>query len=462
MDAPFVVIGGDAAGMSAASKIMRERPEAHVIVFERSPHISYSACGMPYWIGGIVKSDRDLIVLTPQVARRKRGIDVRIHHEVTAIDPAQHLVQGVNHETGQAFTQAYTKLCIATGARAIYPAFAGVGLPGVFTLRTLTDAQQIHAYLQAHPMHTAVVIGGGYIGLEMVEALRARELEVHLVEMEPQIMPNFDADMVAPLTPHLNEHGVRLHIGTMVQAITAQEGRLRVATDNAGEILADIVIVSVGVRPNSELAATAGLRLGENDAIWVDRQMRTSIEGIFAAGDCVEHHHLVLERNVWIPLATSANKGGRIAGENMVGGNFSFPGILGTAIVKAYDYTMAITGLTELEARQSKLFGNEGEFVGSAIIENDDKASYWPGVEKLTVKLVFDKRGGRILGGQLLGKAGVNKRIDIIATAITARMTVDDVALLDLAYAPPYSTTYDPIQICANVAQRELIRHPTA
>ncbi|MCC6454818.1 MAG: FAD-dependent oxidoreductase [Caldilineaceae bacterium] len=460
MDAPFVIIGGDAAGMSAASKIKREQPDTTVIVFERSPYISYSACGMPYWIGGVVESDRDLIVLTPQVARRKRGIDVRIHHEVTAIDPAQHLVHGVNHETGQAFSQPYAKLCIATGARAVLPPIPGAELPGVFTLRALTDAQRIYAYLQEHPTSTAVVIGAGYIGIEMVEALHAREIEVHLIEMLPQIMPNFDAEMVTPIATHLTEQDVKLYTGTRVEAIAAQEGQLAVQTDKTAVIHAGIVIVSVGVRPNAELAAEAGLRLGESGAIWVDRHMRTSAADIFAAGDCVEHHHLVLERNAWIPLATSANKGGRIAGESMIGEDASLPGILGTAIVKAFDYTMASTGLTEQEARESGLFGVDGEFVGSAIIENSDRARYWPGSETLTVKLVFDKRGGRILGGQLVGKAGVNKRIDIIATAITAKMTLKEVELLDLSYAPPYSTTHDPIQICASVGQRELIRQP--
>jgi NADPH-dependent 2,4-dienoyl-CoA reductase/sulfur reductase-like enzyme len=294
--------------------------------------------------------------------------------------------------------------------------------------------------------------------MEMVEALRDRAIEVHLIEMLPQIMPNYDTEMVTPIAAHLSEHDVKLYTSTRVEAIAAQNGELAVHTDKAGVIQAGIVLVSTGVRPNSELAAEAGLRLGKSGAIWVDRHMHTSVPDIFAAGDCVEHHHLVLERNAWIPLATSANKGGRIAGESMIGEDASLPGILGTAVVKVFDYTMAITGLTEQEARASGLFGSNGEFVGSAVIENNDKASYWPGAETLTVKLVFDKRGGRILGGQLIGKAGVNKRIDIIATAITAKMTLKEVELLDLSYAPPYSTTHDPIQICASVGQRELIR----
>jgi NADPH-dependent 2,4-dienoyl-CoA reductase/sulfur reductase-like enzyme len=291
----------------------------------------------------------------------------------------------------------------------------------------------------------------------MVEAMRARGLESYLIEMESQVMPIFDADMVAPITSHLKEHNVQLLLNTQVTAITKKGKRLAIQTGKTGTIVADIVIVSTGVRPNSELAAVAGLQLGESDAIQVDRHLRTSAPDIFAAGDCVVHHHLVLDRSVWIPLATSANKGGRIAGENMLGGKAILPGILGTAIVKVFDYTMANTGLNEMEARASGLFGVNGEFVGYSLIETRDRSSYWPGAANMLVKLVFDKRGGRVVGSQMVGQEGVNKRIDIVATAITAKMTLEDITMLDLSYAPPYSTTHDPIQICASVAQRELI-----
>jgi NADPH-dependent 2,4-dienoyl-CoA reductase/sulfur reductase-like enzyme len=312
--------------------------------------------------------------------------------------------------------------------------------------------------MHANKVKSAVVIGGGYIGMEMVEALRGRKVETHLVEAEAQIMPNYDNEMVAAVADHVAKRGVHLHVGARVLSIAISRKRLSVKMDKAGVIRADLVIVAVGVRPNAELAASAGLRLGESGAIAVNRHLRTSDDDIFAAGDCVEYHHLVLDRPAWIPLATSANKGGRIAGENMLGGEAILPGILGTAIVKAFDYTMALTGITEREARMSGLFGKDGEFVGSAVIEANDKSNYWPGAEKLKVKLVFDKRGGRILGSQMVGKDGVNKRIDIVATAITAKMTLNDVTMLDLSYAPPYSTSHDPIQICASVAQRELIR----
>ncbi len=457
MSAPFVIIGGDAAGMSAAAKLKRSLPAAEVIVFERGQHISYSACGMPYWIGGVLASDRQLMILTPEIARKRRHIDVRIRHEVTAIDPAHKTVSGVDHTTGDSFTQPYEKLLIATGARATRPPIPGLDLPGVFSLRSLADGQAIQAYLAEHAPQRVVLIGGGYIGLEMAEALRDRGLEVHLVELQPQIMPSFDADMIAPIVEHLAEHAVVLHTATTVTGISQQGAALTVHTDTGNDLPADLVVVGVGVRPNAELAAAAGLRLGESGAIHVDRSMRTSQPDIFAAGDCVEHYHLVLERAAYIPLATSANKGGRVAADNMLGDTAVLPGILGTAVVKVFDYTMAFTGLSEAEAKQSGRFGVDGEFVGAARIENPDKTGYWPGAETLHVKLVFDRRDGRVLGGQLLGKAGVNKRIDIVATAITARMTVMDVGVLDLSYAPPYSPTYDPIQICANVALRDVL-----
>lgn len=461
MTAPYVIIGGDAAGMSAAAKIKRELPESHVIVYERSPHISYSACGMPYWIAGVVESDRQLIVMTPEIARKRRGIDVRLHHEVTAIDPTTKRVHGTDLATGVTFTQEYAKLLIATGARAIRPPIPGLDLPGVFTLRSLTDAQAIHAYMAAHSIGQAVVIGGGYIGLEMVEALHDRQATVHLVEWQPQIMPNFDPEMVEPVVAHLLEKGVTLYTGVEVTAIAAGASGLLVNLQGRDPLPADLVIVAVGVRPNSELAVAAGLAISAGGAIHVDTAMCTSAPDILAAGDCVAHHHLVLEEPAYIPLATSANKGGRVAGEVMLGQESRLPGILGTAVVKVFDYTLAVTGVSEATARKSGRWGVNGEWVGSAVIENKDRVGYWPGAETLKVKLVFDKRNGRVLGGQLAGKAGVNKRIDIIATAITARMTLDDIGLLDLSYAPPYSPTYDPIQICANVGSRDVAVTPT-
>ncbi len=454
MPQPYLIIGGDAAGMSAASKIKREQPDAETIVFERSQHISYSACGMPYWIAGVVESDRKLVVLTPERAREKRGIDVRIGHEITAIDPAAKTVTGKRLATGETFVQSYTKLLIATGASAIKPPLPGVDLPGVFTLRSLDDGQRIFQYMEQTQPQSALIIGGGYIGIEMAEALRERKLAVTLVEMVPQIMPNFDADMVEEVTAHLAEQGVTVYTDTSVEQVAQVGQQLGVQLSSGQTVTVDLVLVSTGVRPNSELAAQAGLKLGKSKAIWVDAQMRTSDPHIYAAGDCVEHYHLILGENAWIPLATSANKGGRIAGDNMSGNTTAFPGIAGTAVVKVFDYTMSVTGVTERQAKASGKWGANGEDVGSTVISAWEKAGYWPDAEKIKVKLIYAKSDGRILGGQLVGKAGVNKRIDIIATALSARMTVATLGMLDLSYAPPYSSTYDPVQVCANVAAR--------
>ncbi|MCB0094338.1 MAG: FAD-dependent oxidoreductase [Caldilineaceae bacterium] len=450
----FIIIGGDGAGMSAASKAKRNQPDAEVIVFERGPYISYSACGMPYWIGGQIGPMDKLVVLTPERARERRGIDVRIGHEVTQIDAAQQVVHVRNLETDAIFTQPYDKLVIATGARAAKPPIPGVDLPGVFALRSLSDGERIYDYLSQNPARRAVVIGGGYIGLEMAEGFRDRDMQAAVVEMLPHLLPNFDPDMVEPVAAHLVEKEVEIWTQTRVTQIRqSTDGALEVIVQSGkGEttLPADIVLVATGVRPNSELAQAAGLKLGATGAIWVDAQMRTSDPHIYAAGDCVEHFHRVLGENVWIPLAPVANRGGRVAGDNISGGQSSLPGIIGTAVVKVFDYTLAVTGLTENEARAHDGLGE----IGSAVITSHEKAAYWPGAAKINVKLIIQKSNGRVIGGQIVGKKGVAKRIDVIATAITAGMTADDMAMLDLAYAPPYSPTYDPIQVCANVVSK--------
>ncbi len=457
---PFVVIGGDAAGMSAASKIRRDARDAEVIVFEKSPHISYSMCGMPYWIAGEIASQDSLMALTLERARQERGIDVRTLHEVTAINREAHTVTVKRLDTGDEFTQPYAKLLYATGASAARPPIPGLDLPGVFSLRTMTDAEAIKSFVDQTRPKRAVVVGAGYIGLEMVESLRERGLSVDLVELVPQIMPNMDADMVEPLVGHMREQGVHLHLGAGVQSI-AQSGDSLTATIHPSEgndfdLTVDMVLVATGVRPNIALAKDAGLTIGVTGAIAVDSQLRTSDPDIYAAGDCVEYRHIVTGDAAWIPLAPSANKGGRIMGENALGGSAEFPGIAGTAVVKVFAYTVATTGLTEQAARTHEAFGPKGKHVGSATITATDRAGYFPGAAEIRTKLVFDKRDGRLLGGQIVGTAGVNKRIDIVATALTAKMTLHDVTMLDLSYAPPYSPVYDPILVAAGVGLKDV------
>ncbi len=449
MQKKFVIIGGDAAGMSAASKIRRLQPNAELVVFEKGHHISFAACGLPYWLGGVIKDGSKLEVLTPEIAREKRGIDVRTQHEVINIDVATNTVTVANHSNGETFTEVYDKLLIATGARAIIPPIPGIASQGIFTLRSLADGQKIHSYVDEHKVSHATIVGAGYVGLEMAEAFRNLNIDVTMVEMMNQVAPTFDGDMLDKLTEHVQEQGVDLRLGTHVNEFSSNDDKIIVHT-SGGDLKTDLVLVSTGVQPNSEIAREAGISVGASGAISVNKSMLTNIENIYAAGDCIEHNHLVLNEDVWIPLATSANKGGRIAGENMAGGANRFPGVLGTAVVKVFDYTLAQTGLTEKQAVQSAKFGE----IESTLITAGSKAHYYPGSTPITVKLITEKTSKRLLGAQMVSRSDISKRMDVLATAITARMTVEDIALLDLTYAPPVAPVYDPIHVAASVASK--------
>jgi len=449
MSKRFVIVGGDAAGMSAASKIKRVQQDAEIMVFERGEFISYAACGMPYWLSGVIEDGSKLQVLTPEIAKEKRGIDVRIHHDVLSIEPQKQTIQVKDLKSEQILEVAYDALLIATGARSAIPPIPGMDLEGVFTLRSLSDGHAIKQYMSEKPMKHASIIGGGYIGLEMAETFRHLGMEVTMIEMLDQIAPTFDKDIMEAVQAHLVEQGVDLRLESRVLGLRESGNRIQVETDK-GELESDIVIVSTGVRPNSELAVQAGLKVGKSGAISINSQMQTSNPKIYAAGDCAEYKHLVLDRDVWIPLAPSANKGGRIAGENMAGGTSLFPGILGTAVVKVFDYIIAQTGLTEKQAVSETSFGE----IETTLVKAGSRAHYYPGSTPVTVKLVVQKSTHRLLGAQMIGKQDVAKRLDVLATAITAGMTVDQIALLDLSYAPPVAPVYDPIHVAAGVANR--------
>lgn len=420
-----------------------------MIVFEKAEYISYAACGMPYWISGVIEDGGKLQVLTAEVARDKRGIDVRNFHEVLKIDPAQNKVTVKDLRTGALIDEAYDQLLISAGARAVIPPIQGVDLDGVFTLRSLADGHHIKAYLKDHPVQHTTIIGAGFIGLEMAESFRELGLQVTLIEMADQIAPTMDQDILTQIQAHVMEKGVDLKLETQVKAISESDFQLQI-TSSAGDHLTDLVIIATGVRPNSELALEAGIACGERGAIKTDEHMRTSIANIYAAGDCAEHQHLVLNKPVWIPLAPSANKGGRVAGENMAGGDVTFPGILGTAVVKVFDYIIAQTGLTE---KQAQILLPDVD-MSTTTITAGSRAHYYPGSTPLTVKLVVDSSSKRLLGAQMIGRSDVAKRIDVLATAITAKMTVEDIAMLDLSYAPPVAPVYDPIHVAANVANK--------
>lgn len=449
MSTKYIIIGGDAAGMSAASRIKRNDKDAKVIVYERDAFISYAACGMPYWLGGVVNSEDELQVLTPELAKEKRDIDVFVNHEVVAIEAAQRHVTVHDLKNGELDDVSFDHLIIATGASAVRPNIPGALANGVFTLRTLAEGKSIFKFMQENDPKTAVIVGAGYVGLEMAEAFHAKGIEVHLVELAEHIMPNFSAEMVEEVTEHLKEKGVKIYLETKLKAIKEQKSGLRLELEGPTTSLnADIVILATGVKPNSDLAKEAGLKMGKSGAIWVNNRLKTNVDRIWAAGDCVELEHRVLGESVWMPLAPSANKTGRIAGDNASGGHTIFPGILGTNVVKVFDYTMAMTGLTEKQAMDSEKFTH----TTSVVIIESDRPGYYPGGQPIKIKLVFDKRDKKILGAQIIGKGEVAKRIDVIATAISGGMSADDLAMLDLSYAPPFSPVYDPVNIAGSVA----------
>jgi NADPH-dependent 2,4-dienoyl-CoA reductase/sulfur reductase-like enzyme len=431
--------------MSAAAKARRTDPRAAVIVLERGDYVSYAACGLPYFLSGHVASVDDLIVRSPE-EHRAAGIDVRLRHEAIAIRPRTHQVR-VRTPNGEE-SLSYDRLILATGASPLRPPFAAPGLCGVFLLRAIPDALAIRDHVRLCAPRQAVVVGAGYIGLEMVEALAAMGMSVTLVEHGAQVAKGLDADMAEHVSDRLRAHDVRVLLGREVVRLEGERAVRSAVLGDGESLAADMVVIGIGVRPNSRLAAEAGIRLGECGAIHVDSAQRTSELHIYAAGDCAEAHHLVLGRGAYIPLGTTASKQGRVAGENAVGGRATFAGVVGTAVCKVFDCTFARTGLTEAQAR------DHGFAPRSGTIAADSRAQYYQSPPKVHVKLTLDARTRRLLGGQLVGDETVAKRVDVVAAALHAGMTVDDFARLDLSYAPPYAPVWDPLLVAANVASR--------
>jgi NADPH-dependent 2,4-dienoyl-CoA reductase/sulfur reductase-like enzyme len=442
MTETFVVVGGDAAGMSAASKARREDPDLEIIAFERGDWVSYAACGMPYYVKGDVDSLDDLVQVTPDAFRTERDIDLRTNHEVVGIDPGGQTVT-VSTDNGR-FEQPYDRLLIATGARAIEPPFAGMDLEGVFTIHDMDEADAIHTYVTETDPETAAIVGGGYVGIEMAEALAGRGLEVHLFEMLPHVLQPFGESVATVVEDHLRERDVELHLDTPVEGFGGEETVTSVELDS-GTVPADIVIVGVGVEPNVELAEDAGIEIGETGAIATDEYGRTNYETVFAAGDCAEATNVVTDEADHVPLALTANRSGRAIGETVTGTPTEVGEIAGTAVVKAFDLGAARTGIVD-EARAR----DAGFDPISVEITAPSRAHYYPGAEELTVTLVADRESERVLGASVVGREGA-KRIDTIATALHAGLTVSEVENLDLAYAPPFSPVWDPIATAAKV-----------
>jgi NADPH-dependent 2,4-dienoyl-CoA reductase/sulfur reductase-like enzyme len=446
----LVVIGGDAAGMSAASQARKRMGpgELEIVVFERGRFTSYSACGIPYWIGGFVKERDALVARTPQ-AHRKNGIDVRMRHDVVAIDLDRQEVVAHDLAGGGEIRETFDHLMYATGASPVTPEWARVRAEGVFGVQTLDDGDAIHAWLDSEPApRRAVVIGGGYIGVEMAEAMVRRGLEVTLLEKSPQPMAKtVDPDMGRLVQSAIHGLGIRIRTGAHVTGLETADGRVRAVVTADGPLPADIVVLGIGVRPNSALAAEAGLPVGPTGGLRTDLRMRVEgTERVWAAGDCVETRHLITGRPVHVPLGTHANKQGRVAGINIGGGYATFPGVIGTAVTKVCELEVARTGLTEKEATAAGF-----EYV-TATVESTSRAGYYPGAASMTIKLLAERRTGLLLGAQIVGREEAAKRIDALAIAVWNRMTVEEMTSLDLSYAPPFSPVWDPVLIAARKA----------
>ena len=442
----ILIIGGVAAGTSAAAKARRNDEESEITIYERSGYISYSGCGMPYYIGGEVKDAKELTPRGPDFFKTKYNVDVFLYHEVLAVDPRAKKLTVKNLKTNEVFEDGYDKLVIGTGAQADVPPIRGIDTPGVFTLRTIDDMQAIKTFVKERKPKTAVIIGTGYIGMEMCENLNHIGVSVTMIEKEKGIMPWLDEDMSVYLENHLKEKGVRLETDKKVDRI--EEGAVYF---DGGTIKADIVIVSTGVKPNTEIAAQAGAFLGDTGGILVDDRMRTTLPDVYACGDCIEVYSVADGSPMYRPLGSTANKTGRIAGDAMTGGSLAFRGVLGTGIFKVFDLTVAKTGLGESEALEKG--------VDAAVCHciKPNRPAYLQGRE-MVIKAVADKKDGRLLGVQIVGLEGVDKRIDVFATAMTFGAKAEDLFHLDLAYAPPYSTTKDPVHYTGMILENMIHR----
>lgn len=447
MEETFVVIGGDAAGMSAASKAKRDDPSLEVIVFERGEWVSYAACGMPYFIKGEVDQLTDLVNIPAEQFRSERDIDLRTGHEVVEIDPEAGYVIVEAGDTQ--FEQQFDHLLIGVGARAIKPPFNGMDLDGIFTVQAMDEAGAIDRFIRENGPEEAAIVGGGYIGVEMAEALAGRGLSVRLFEMESRVMLPFGEAVSMTVVEHLEAVGVDVHLETAVEGFHGKQ-RVEAVQTSMGRFGADLVIVGVGVEPRVNLATEAGIELGPTGAIATDTYGQTNLDDIYAAGDCAEARFVVTNEPTYVPLALTANRAGRAIGQTVTGSPTEIGPIAETAIVKAFELGAARSGIIE-ETRAR----DAGFDPVSVTITDRSRSGYYPGSEPLTVTLLADRAKGLLLGGSIVGREGA-KRIDTIATALHAGMTVAEVERLDLAYAPPFSPTWDPILTAAKVLNGRL------
>ena len=436
-----VIVGGVAGGATAAARIRRLNEQAEIVVFERSGYVSYANCGLPYYIGGVIENPSALTLQTPGSFRSRFCVDMRVRHEVTAINRSRKTVSVTNLETGESFEESYDKLILSPGAKPTQPKVPGTGIDKVFTLRTVEDTFRIREYIDNHQPRSAVLAGGGFISLELAENLRELGMDVTIVQRPKQLMNPFDADMAAFIHAEMRKHGVNLALGHTVEGFVEKDGGVDVLLKDEPALHADMVALAIGVTPDSSLAAAAGLELGVKGSIAVNDRMETSDPDIYAVGDAVQVKHFVTGEDALISLAGPANKQGRIAADNICGGDSRYSGSQGSSVIKVFDVTAAVTGVNEATAKK---LGIETDKV---ILSPMSHAGYYPGGKVMTIKVIFEKKTFRLLGAQIVGYEGVDKRIDVLATAIRAGMKATELTELDLAYAPPYSSAKDPVNM---------------
>jgi NADPH-dependent 2,4-dienoyl-CoA reductase/sulfur reductase-like enzyme len=445
----LVVIGGDAAGMSAASQARKRRDadDLEIVAFERGRATSYSACGIPYWIADTVRTEAELVSRTPE-QHRGNDLDVRVRTEVVGIDLGNRRLTARDLEGGREYTEPFDSLVYATGSVPMRPPVPGIDAAGVHGVQTLDDGVALRAELDREDVHRVVVVGGGYIGLEIAEACQVRGMDVTVVDLSATPVGTFDPDVGRYIADAVRAMGIDLVLSDGVAAIeTDRGGRARAVVTRSGrELPADVVVLGLGVRPNVALAKEAGIPVGLSGGVIVDRRMRTPVDDVWAAGDCVESVHRLSGQRVVVALGTHANKQGRVVGINLGGGYATFPGVIGTAVTKVCDLEVARTGLSEDEAELA------GFSYVTAKVDSTTRAGYFPGAQPIRVKMIAEERTGRLLGSQIVGREGAAKRIDVLATAIWNEMTVSEVLSLDLSYAPPFAPVWDPVLIAARKA----------
>lgn len=444
-----LIVGGVAGGASAAARLRRLDEKAEIIMFERGEYISFANCGLPYYIGGEINKKSALTLQTPQSFNSRFNVDVRVFNEVTAIDPEKKQVTVHDVQTGEDYTESYDELILSPGAAPLVPTMDGVDDPRVFTLRNIPDTVKIRDYVEEEFPESAVVVGGGYIGVEMAENLKKAGLNVTIVELADHVIAPLDGDMAAEVHRYLRDQGVELMLGKAVQSMEDKGGKLALHLSE-GEIETDMVILSVGVRPDTALAQSAGLELNAKGAIVVNEHMQTSKEHIYAVGDAIEIVDFVTGKKGYVPLAGPANKQGRIAADNICGIKSSYKNTLGSSVLKIFDMTVAMTGVNERAAQAAGLDYDK------VYTYSQSHASYYPGGHGISIKTLYEKGTGKILGAQLVGYDGVDKRCDVIATAIRAGMTAYDLTELELCYAPPFGSAKDPVNFVGYVIENTL------